>query len=220
MGLTFVRGPDHKLDDPKKRRRHHRLDTAAHLDFGKPRTNGYWHPERYFRMDCEDDPLDGRAEQVVGVPDDISVALLGEEPLPMRGVLGVECVARDHRVEERAAAARPSAAAAGPAAAPPLAAIRTFPKPAPPRTLRASRWRSWRPWTPPAWTLRRPGTRRTAPRVRRSSSTLGSPVRSTAHPARRADRGRPRSPAAGRRGACRESISPPRSCECAVEQSR
>ena len=42
---------------------------------------------------------DRRPEDVVGVDDPVRVALLGEEPLPVGGVLGVEGVARDHRVE-------------------------------------------------------------------------------------------------------------------------
>src|SRR3954470_17392209 len=41
------------------------------------------------------------AGQVVGVDDRVRVALLGEEPLPVSGVLGVEGVAADHRVEVR-----------------------------------------------------------------------------------------------------------------------
>src|ERR1700738_2487028 len=44
-------------------------------------------------------------EQGVGVADDIPVALPRQEPLPVSGVLGVEGVSRDHRVEERASAA-------------------------------------------------------------------------------------------------------------------
>jgi hypothetical protein len=56
--LTFVCGPDHRLLDEegwtvRKRRGHHR--PPPQLDFGKPRTNGYWHLDRYFRMDTEDD---------------------------------------------------------------------------------------------------------------------------------------------------------------------
>ena len=42
-----------------------------------------------------------RAGQVVGVDDRVRVALLGQEPLPVRGVLRVEGVARDDRVEVR-----------------------------------------------------------------------------------------------------------------------
>src|SRR4051812_4913157 len=45
-----------------------------------------------------------RAEQVVGVDDRVGVALFGEKPLAVGGVLGVQGVAGDHRVEVRLAA--------------------------------------------------------------------------------------------------------------------
>src|SRR5690606_23671532 len=45
-----------------------------------------------------------RADDVVGVHDGVSVALLGQEPLPVRGVLGVDGVPRHHGVEARLAA--------------------------------------------------------------------------------------------------------------------
>ena len=48
--------------------------------------------------------LNRRAQQVVGVADDVAVALLGQKPLPVRGVLGVLAVAGHHRIEHRPAA--------------------------------------------------------------------------------------------------------------------
>lgn len=48
--------------------------------------------------------LYGRAQHVVGVADDVAVALLGQEALPVRGVFGVQAVARHHRIEDGAAA--------------------------------------------------------------------------------------------------------------------
>ena len=59
--LTFVCGPDHRLLDEEgwTTRKNDAGITEwippPHLDFGKPRTNGYWHPQRYFRMDSEED---------------------------------------------------------------------------------------------------------------------------------------------------------------------
>jgi enoyl-CoA hydratase/carnithine racemase len=43
-------------------------------------------------------------QKVVGVLDHVAVPLLGEEPLPVRGVLGVQAVTGHHRVEDGAAA--------------------------------------------------------------------------------------------------------------------
>lgn len=58
--LTFVCGPHHRLlDDGWKTRK--RTDGVTEwipppgFDFGKPRTNGYWHPERYLRGDKSGD---------------------------------------------------------------------------------------------------------------------------------------------------------------------
>ena len=62
--------------------------------------------------------------QVLRVEDPVRVALLGQEPLPVLGELGVDGVAGDDRVEVRRLARRPSAAAAGRAAAPPPAGSR------------------------------------------------------------------------------------------------
>jgi hypothetical protein len=59
--LTFACGPDHRLLEEEGWTTRKNADGITewipppHLDFGKPRTNGYWHPERYFRMDSEDD---------------------------------------------------------------------------------------------------------------------------------------------------------------------
>jgi hypothetical protein len=58
--LTFVCGPDHRLLDEGWRTRKNAEGVTEwipppHLDFGKPRTNGYFHPERYLRMDTDDD---------------------------------------------------------------------------------------------------------------------------------------------------------------------
>ncbi len=59
--LTFACGPDHRLLDEEGWTTCKNADGITewipppHLDFGKPRTNGYWHPERYFRIDSEDD---------------------------------------------------------------------------------------------------------------------------------------------------------------------
>ena len=46
---------------------------------------------------------DRRAEQVVGVGDVVAVTLLGQEALPVCGVVGVQVVAGDNLVEHRAA---------------------------------------------------------------------------------------------------------------------
>jgi hypothetical protein len=60
--LTFACGPDHRLLEEEGWTTRKNADGITewipppHLDFGKPRTNGYWHPERYFRMDSEDEP--------------------------------------------------------------------------------------------------------------------------------------------------------------------
>ena len=129
----------------------------------------------------------------------------------MCGVLGVEAVAGHHRVEDRAAAVGLGPQQPARAAAPPPGVSRTCPKPARPPRLPAGRWRSWRPWTPPACGSRRGGTRRTALRAPRSWSTPGSPGRPVPRRARRAGRGRRRSPASARRGGAPGSTSPPRS---------
>ena len=42
-------------------------------------------------------------QKVVGVLDDVAVPLLGEEPLPVRGIFGVQAVTGHHRVEDGAA---------------------------------------------------------------------------------------------------------------------
>ena len=52
--LTFVCGPDHRLLDEGWQTRKNAEGVTEwipppHLDFGKPRTNGYFHPERYLR---------------------------------------------------------------------------------------------------------------------------------------------------------------------------
>lgn len=61
--LTFVCKSDHKLLDEKGWTVRKNADGVTEwipppqLDFGKPTTNGYWHPERYFRLDDDaDDP--------------------------------------------------------------------------------------------------------------------------------------------------------------------
>src|ERR1700710_1474982 len=48
--------------------------------------------------------LDRRPEQIVGVLDDVAIALFGEESLPVRGVLGVETVPGHPRVKPPPAA--------------------------------------------------------------------------------------------------------------------
>ena len=59
--LTFACGPDHRLLDEEGWITRKNADGITewipppHLDYGKPRTNGYWHPERYFRMDSDED---------------------------------------------------------------------------------------------------------------------------------------------------------------------
>ena len=59
--LTFACRPDHRLLEEEGWTTRKNADGITewipppHLDFGKPRTNGYWHPERYFRMNAEDD---------------------------------------------------------------------------------------------------------------------------------------------------------------------
>jgi hypothetical protein len=59
--LTFACGPDHRLLEEEGWTTRKNADGVTewipppHLDFGKPRTNGYWHPQRYFRMDSEED---------------------------------------------------------------------------------------------------------------------------------------------------------------------
>ena len=63
----------------------------------------------------------------LGVDDPVGVALLGEEPLPVLGEVGVDGVARDDRVEVRGRARPPWGAAAGRAAGPPPGASRTIP---------------------------------------------------------------------------------------------
>ena len=45
-------------------------------------------------------PRQGPA-QVVGVDDPVRVAVLGQKPLPVRGVIGVQGVSRDDRTEVR-----------------------------------------------------------------------------------------------------------------------
>jgi hypothetical protein len=65
--LTFVCGPDHKLLDKEGWTTRKNKDGTTEwipppqLDFGKPRTNGYWHPQRYFINDDEEDDDDGDA---------------------------------------------------------------------------------------------------------------------------------------------------------------
>jgi len=61
--LTFACGPDHKLLEDEGWTVRKNADGITewipppHLDFGQPRTNGYWHPQRYFRLkDDEDGP--------------------------------------------------------------------------------------------------------------------------------------------------------------------
>src|SRR5664280_609252 len=46
-------------------------------------------------------PRHRRTQQVVGVHDPVRVPLLGQEALPVRGVVGVQGVPRDHRIEMR-----------------------------------------------------------------------------------------------------------------------
>jgi hypothetical protein len=58
--LTFACGPDHRLLEEGWTTRKNAEGVTKwipppHLDFGKPRTNGYWHPERYFRMNSGGD---------------------------------------------------------------------------------------------------------------------------------------------------------------------
>ncbi len=59
--LTFACGPDHKLLDEegwtvrKNAQGITEWIPPPHLDFGKPTTNGYWHPQRYFRLNDDDD---------------------------------------------------------------------------------------------------------------------------------------------------------------------
>ena len=63
--LTFACGPCHKLLDEDGWTTRKNADGVTewipppHLDFGKPRTNGYWHPQRYFRLDDNDGDGDG-----------------------------------------------------------------------------------------------------------------------------------------------------------------
>ena len=65
--LTFACGPCHKLLDDDGWTTRKNADGITewipppHLDFGKPRTNGYWHPQRYFRLDDNDDDGDPRS---------------------------------------------------------------------------------------------------------------------------------------------------------------
>ena len=54
--LTFACGPHHRLLDKGWKTRKRRGGTTEwipppHLNTGKPRTNGFHHPERYFRQD-------------------------------------------------------------------------------------------------------------------------------------------------------------------------
>jgi hypothetical protein len=59
--LTFVCGPDHKLLDEEGWTTRKNADGITEwipppqLDFGKPTTNGYWHPQRYFSKGDDDD---------------------------------------------------------------------------------------------------------------------------------------------------------------------
>lgn len=48
--------------------------------------------------------LNRRSQKVIRVANDVAVALLGQEALPVRGVFGVQAVAGHHRVEDGAAA--------------------------------------------------------------------------------------------------------------------
>jgi hypothetical protein len=59
--LTFACTPRHRLLDAGWRTRKHRDSTTEwipppHLDHGKPRTNGYHHPERYLTTNDDDEP--------------------------------------------------------------------------------------------------------------------------------------------------------------------
>jgi hypothetical protein len=59
--LTFACKPHHRLLDHGWKTRKHRDGTTEwipppHLDHGKPRTNGYHHPERYLTNDEHDEP--------------------------------------------------------------------------------------------------------------------------------------------------------------------
>jgi hypothetical protein len=59
--LTFACKPHHRLLDNHGWKTRKRADGTTewipppHLDTGKPTTNGYFHPERYFRRTDEDD---------------------------------------------------------------------------------------------------------------------------------------------------------------------
>ena len=96
---------------------------------------------------------------VVGVDDPVGVALLGQEPLPVLGEVGVDGVAGDDRVEARGALVLSWGAAAGRAAGPPPGASRTSRRPGSRPRPRAGRRRSSRPWRPRAGRSRRAGTR-------------------------------------------------------------
>ena len=85
------------------------------------------------------------AEHVVRVDDPVGVALLGQEPLAVRGELLVDGVAGDDRVEAGGRGRRPWAAAPGRAAAPPPGGSRTSRTPGSRRSPRAGRSRSSRP---------------------------------------------------------------------------
>ena len=109
----------------------------------------------------------GRVQDVVGVDDAVGVALLGQEPLPVRGeVRRRRCRGRPPCRSARCAR-RPSAAAPGRAAGPPPGGSRTCRTPGWRRWPRAGRSRSSRPWTPRAGRSRRCGTPRTASAARR-----------------------------------------------------
>jgi hypothetical protein len=62
--LTFACGPDHRLLDQDGWTTRKTADGITewipppHLDFGKPTTNGYWHPQRYLRNDDDEDEGD------------------------------------------------------------------------------------------------------------------------------------------------------------------
>jgi hypothetical protein len=62
--LTFACGPDHRLLDQDgwtTRKTANGITEwipPPHLDFGKPTTNGYWHPQRYLRNDDDEDEGD------------------------------------------------------------------------------------------------------------------------------------------------------------------
>ena len=105
-------------------------------------------------------------DDVVGVDDPVRVALLGEEPLPVRGEVLVDGVAGDDGVEARGVPVCLGPQDPARAAGPPPAATRTSRRPGSRPTPPAGRWRSWRPCSRRASSPRRRGTPRTAARAR------------------------------------------------------